>query len=240
MFKKLFFVVLALVATLSLFVVSASADYVDGQFEPVVGTVDSFSADVVGVGNVNFDGFTKIDMISFSNISGLNFEDGSVSIATFDEGDAYIYFPSVAGGSPYYSRLVGLGWYTEDSIGRLTCSKMNASGIAGSSAVIDGCYLLVRDYPFDIADGFAPAWEAMEFEAYRVGNEPTENEDVGSVMSVWSLIMTWIVTALASVQAVFYVNGSLTFIGTLAVVGVSIGIGFLIIGVVQRFLKLRG
>ena len=63
---------------------------------------------------------------------------------------------------------------------------------------------------------------------------------IGSVTTVWTEVMTWITTALNSVQTVFYADNDLTFLGTLAVIGVSIGIAFLVIGVVQNFLKLRG
>lgn len=63
---------------------------------------------------------------------------------------------------------------------------------------------------------------------------------IGIITTVWTEVMLWITTSLASVQSVFYDEGSLTFLGTLAVIGVAIGIGFLIIGVVQNFLKLRG
>lgn len=63
---------------------------------------------------------------------------------------------------------------------------------------------------------------------------------IGTITTVWTEVMNWITTSLGSVQDVFYAEGSLTFLGTLAVIGVSIGIGFLIIGVVQNFLKLRG
>lgn len=63
---------------------------------------------------------------------------------------------------------------------------------------------------------------------------------IGAVTSVWTEVMTWITTSLGSVQTVFYADNNLTFLGTLAVIGVSIGVGFLIIGVVQNFLKLRG
>jgi hypothetical protein len=62
---------------------------------------------------------------------------------------------------------------------------------------------------------------------------------LGSITEIWTEVMTWITTSLGSVQTVFYASGELTFLGTLAVVGVSIAIGFLIIGVVQNFLKLR-
>lgn len=63
---------------------------------------------------------------------------------------------------------------------------------------------------------------------------------IGTITQVWTEVMAWITTSLGSVQEVFYDDGALTFLGTLAVIGVSIGIGFLIIGVVQNFLKLRG
>lgn len=62
---------------------------------------------------------------------------------------------------------------------------------------------------------------------------------VEAITNVWSEVMTWITTALGNVQAVFYTETGLTFLGTLAVIGVAIGIVFLIIGVIQNFLRLR-
>lgn len=64
---------------------------------------------------------------------------------------------------------------------------------------------------------------------------------IGHITTVWTEIMEWVTTSISSVQDVFYTAESgLTFLGTLAVVGVAIGIAFLIIGVIQNFLKLRG
>lgn len=62
---------------------------------------------------------------------------------------------------------------------------------------------------------------------------------VEAITNVWSEVMTWITTALGNVQSVFYTETGLTFLGTLAVIGVAIGIVFLIIGVIQNFLRLR-
>lgn len=69
---------------------------------------------------------------------------------------------------------------------------------------------------------------------------------VGAITQVWDEIMTWITTALGSVQNVFYTAGataddpgSLTFLGVLAVIGVAIAVVFLVIGVIQNFLRLR-
>ena len=63
---------------------------------------------------------------------------------------------------------------------------------------------------------------------------------IAAITGVWTEVMEWIVTSLASVQAVFYAEGSLTFMGVLAVISVAIGITFLVIGVIQNFLRLRG
>lgn len=64
---------------------------------------------------------------------------------------------------------------------------------------------------------------------------------VAAITDVWSDIMEWIVTSLGSIQVVFYntETSTLTFMGTLAVIGVAIGVAFLIVGLVQNFLRLR-
>jgi hypothetical protein len=51
--------------------------------------------------------------------------------------------------------------------------------------------------------------------------------------------MSWIVSALSSVQAVFFSDGGLTFLGTLAIISVAIGLSFLLIATISRFLSLR-
>ena len=63
---------------------------------------------------------------------------------------------------------------------------------------------------------------------------------IDAVTGVWTEVMEWIVSALSSVQSVFYAEGALTFMGVLAVISVAIGIAFLVIGVIQNFLRLRG
>lgn len=63
---------------------------------------------------------------------------------------------------------------------------------------------------------------------------------VSAITTVWTSIMTWITQSLASVQTVFYSGTELTFLGILAVISVAIGVAFLMIGVIQNFLHLRG
>lgn len=65
---------------------------------------------------------------------------------------------------------------------------------------------------------------------------------IEAITTVWTDVMTWIVSSISSVQSVFYnsTDSSLTFLGVLAVISVAIGIAFLVIGVIQNFLRLRG
>lgn len=60
------------------------------------------------------------------------------------------------------------------------------------------------------------------------------------ITSVFSEVITWIVSALESVLAVFYADGALTFLGMLGVAGLAISVFFLIMGVIQNFLHFRG
>ena len=64
---------------------------------------------------------------------------------------------------------------------------------------------------------------------------------IANITSVWTEIMEWLVTAINSVQSVFVSSeGTLTFLGTLSIIGVAMGVAFLVIGVIQNFLHLRG
>lgn len=67
---------------------------------------------------------------------------------------------------------------------------------------------------------------------------------VTSIFEIFTAIGEWIVSAFTQVQAIFWTvgetgAGSLTFLGSLMVISVGIGLIFLIIGVIQRFLHLR-
>lgn len=61
------------------------------------------------------------------------------------------------------------------------------------------------------------------------------------ITNVWTGILTWLTTSMASLQAVFYdtSTSSLTFLGILAVIGVAIGVCMYIFQTVKDFLRLR-
>lgn len=69
---------------------------------------------------------------------------------------------------------------------------------------------------------------------------------VTAITDVFSAIGTWITTFLNSLVSIFWTAGSgetaghLTFFGILAIIGLAISVFFLIMGVIQNFLHLRG
>lgn len=62
---------------------------------------------------------------------------------------------------------------------------------------------------------------------------------VDQILGVMSDIGSWFGNTVSTVSEMFYANGSLTFIGLLAVIGVSIATILLIINLVKSFLQLR-
>ena len=63
---------------------------------------------------------------------------------------------------------------------------------------------------------------------------------IADITQVWSDIMTLLTGSINTTQTVFYGTDGLTFLGTLAVIGVALGISLLVINVIKDFVKLRG
>lgn len=67
---------------------------------------------------------------------------------------------------------------------------------------------------------------------------------VSAILAVWTALSTWIIEALQSIVPLFWTAGSsgggeLTFFGFMSVVSLGIGVFFLLLRVVQNFIKLR-
>lgn len=64
-----------------------------------------------------------------------------------------------------------------------------------------------------------------------------------AILDVFTSVGTWIASAFSTLEPVFWTagvegaSGSLTFMGVLAVAGLAMSVAFLILGVIQRFLK---
>lgn len=64
---------------------------------------------------------------------------------------------------------------------------------------------------------------------------------ITGMTDIFTAIFDWISSALLSLVDVFYVaETGFTFLGVLALVALGISVFFLIIGVIQNFLHLRG
>lgn len=69
---------------------------------------------------------------------------------------------------------------------------------------------------------------------------------ITAMTTVFDAIFTWIKSAITSCIEVFYTagtgdsGGQLTFLGVLALIALAISIFFLLVGLIQNFLHLRG
>lgn len=64
---------------------------------------------------------------------------------------------------------------------------------------------------------------------------------ISQITALWTSLMNWLTTSIPSVIEIFYTSESgLTFLGTLAVVALGISVFFLLMGLIQNFLHLRG
>ena len=62
-----------------------------------------------------------------------------------------------------------------------------------------------------------------------------------AISKVFDVVITWIISAINQAIPLFYVaEKGLTFLGVLSVTGLSISLFFLLIGLIQNFLHLRG
>lgn len=64
---------------------------------------------------------------------------------------------------------------------------------------------------------------------------------ITAITAVFDAVMSWLATAIESVIPLFWsTDNGLTFLGVLALVGLAISVFFLIVGLIQNFLHLRG
>lgn len=73
---------------------------------------------------------------------------------------------------------------------------------------------------------------------YNVGLPEVSNTE--GILDVFTNMTTFVTAGLSDIQDVFYANNQLTMLGGLSVIAVAVGVAFLIIGIIQRFLALRG
>lgn len=63
---------------------------------------------------------------------------------------------------------------------------------------------------------------------------------IATIVEVWSAVMAQITATFADITELFYADGALTFIGTLAVIMAGIGLLLLVFNLIRSFFVMRG
>lgn len=61
-----------------------------------------------------------------------------------------------------------------------------------------------------------------------------------AVLAVMTGVAGWFVETIPTIISIFYAENALTFMGVLAVAGLSVSVIFLFLGVISNFLHFRG
>lgn len=69
---------------------------------------------------------------------------------------------------------------------------------------------------------------------------PSESSPLEFILNLFAEVGSWFGESLGSMLSLFWVDNKLTFLGVLAVVPLAFSVGFLIIGILQRFLNFGG
>lgn len=67
----------------------------------------------------------------------------------------------------------------------------------------------------------------------------TTNPVVGGILDVFTQIGDWIGESVQTVSTMFYSDGGLTLLGSLAVCGLGISVIFLLVNTIRSFLRFR-
>lgn len=183
---------------------------------------------------------TVIDIRDSSNIDSLNFYYENPCYVIFEvNGDRYSISSLVAG---YNGDDLVFGRYgTQIDDYPLLTLDLSSGNLVGTNAA--GTVVFSRTYsPFTSLSiiVYSNASLGLSSVSGITVNESIVVPTTNRITSVFTNLMDWITDGLNSVQGVFYANNQLTMLGTLAVIGVAIAVAFLLIGVLQRFLHLRG
>lgn len=221
--KKIMIFTIITVMIVSLFAVPAFAD--DSQVTDLVGTTwilgDIAFGDVAsGAGIFKIDGSGTMTV----NISG----ETQQLIGTSDE--IYVgYFAIPPDVNPYQGFVAVRGVFG------------GQTGVANLGTV-NGDPVTIIHYQFTITGGediSDPLFiDFINTYGTLVTDEP-DGEELG-IFAVWTQITQWIVQGLGSVSNAFYTNGELTLLGYLCIIPLAIGVAFLLIAIIQKFLRLRG
>lgn len=90
---------------------------------------------------------------------------------------------------------------------------------------------------FYISDSMLYLWWSQNLT--RVDSDVSSSL-IDSTLSLFAFVGQWISGAAEDLTAMFWLDNSLTFAGTLVIASLAMAVSFLIIGLISRFLRFRG
>lgn len=69
--------------------------------------------------------------------------------------------------------------------------------------------------------------------------ETVASSVITAITAVFTAIGNWLVGSITAMEAVFWAEGALTFVGTLAVVGLAIAVILMVLAMIRSYLQLR-
>lgn len=187
------------------------------------------------------------DETGIFNLFGIggDYLNGYVYITYFDGGSGY----QLTAETPNFIRTT----FSIDIRGSGTyyyCHGGTTSYYRLTTSDVESIRFYLRSYPPDVSDATL-FWEGANYTVTYLApistdpdpdtptDTPTEGEASG-IFAVWTAITDWVIDGLASVTNAFYYNGELTLLGYLCIIPLALGVGLLLISIIQKFLHLRG
>ena len=181
----------------------------------------------------------------YSNQSLFISRDGDLYIIDYSDSDETLLYEDIPVEDGYYNFLGISGVnYTDGT--QIVCPQLVGYDVLVSQ-VSDGiCVNFV--YSSDVSSNFdivlADITEVYDSENGFISNMyiiliPSPPPPQESITDAWGGVLTWITSSIASITGVFWNGSSLTLIGTLSLIGVSIALILLIINKVKDFLNLQ-
>lgn len=228
MIKKIMVAVILAVMLLSLFVVGASADATVDK--TIAGSERDKTLRTV-YGTVNLDGYYQIDFVSMGENYFKKIVDGSMLFVALE--GTYVQF---RGGLAY--KLSHIAAFTANENYSIDVYYYNENvtdlySITVMLSNISDVTIYTSVYPLVVPSTTVATFLEKTIKVTYIGEERT-------LLASFGYILEDIIGMIGISTGLFYLNGSLTVIGMLTILAVSVGICFLIISVVRRFFQLRG
>lgn len=219
-------VVLTTVLMLCLGTVCSSADEVAPEVVTLEYVLNSNTESEVFFVCSSVSGDLTLDFFNSLDLS-------SVSVHIYDESKTVVdYYTVLSFDEPYYEE--GRYFYNSNSYSDLNCLDF----VVMSEDLVEDYGTIDSTLYFAYYEGFSIAELSSIFVEFNV--TPSESSPLEDIFGLFRAVGNWLATSLGSMLSIFYVDGKLTLLGVLAVVPLAFSAVFLLISILQRFLKFGG